>query len=220
MIFFGSSLLQQKTFEAEPAAYAHAKFNVILQSKMEVYEGTDNKNFFSRQPYRFDSAFMTTIEALPLGRKSAIEASPAIAIVNGHLKVRLKSMDPILFYMIGNGRSDIWSPESAFRSHLFYPLYQRSFLQSNEGWMSRRLVNTTLSTIKMEPSGTVQGIECLKFSHKFSSTYGNARFDLFETIWLRKVDNSTQRMEWDIRQSGTDQVINVKRLKMFVWRNR
>jgi hypothetical protein len=220
MMLLGGLILQQRTFEADPRVYERAKFNVVLQSKMEISEGSDQSHFFGIGKYKFDSTYATTISATASGAKSLIQAGTVTAVVNGRVRFRLKAMDPILFVVIGSGRSEMWSPESAFRIHLFYPLNGRSFSPRLGEWLSQRTVSTSLSTMKIEPNEMIEGFDCFKFSHKFSSPKGESRLDLFETIWLRKVDNSTQRIEWDVRQSGTDLVVNVKKLKMYAWRSR
>ena len=219
MMLVGSMFAQQRSFAVDARLYEHARFNLIIESRMEIFEGTNNRNFVGRQPFKFDSVFMTMIDG---GKNSPVSSvlHPATGVVNGRVRLRLRSVDPILFAVIGSDSSDIWSPEGEFYRHLLFPLRNRAFAVHGESWTSHRIDRNAISDLTIVGDDTVQGLLCTKLSHKFSSPYGLSLIYLNESIWIRKSDNSTQRIEWDVRQSGEDPVIKVKKLKLYAWRSR
>jgi hypothetical protein len=100
------------------------------------------------------------------------------------------------------------------------PLLDRQFKMVDGKWVSRQSNENMNSSMVILGDELIGGFNCTKISHVFSTQYGLLVMDSRETIWSRKSDNTTQRIEWEIRQVGKDEMFNINKLKVTAWRNR
>ena len=183
-------------------------------------------NFYALNTYNFSSVLMATLSNGDVAGKKTLKIEPAMGIVNGGARFRIATPDPLLAFFFGRGGQansldgESWVSGKTLVDHFQFPLDGRTFYKEDGVWVSHLNNSRVTSKMTLEGEAKMGGVPCLKFGHQFVSPYGGFQLDSFQTIWVRVSDNSVQRLEWEIRQSGSKAMIDIKKLKVTFWRNR
>ena len=202
--------VQEMSYFAAPGAYAKAKFSFIMDSNIspDVRDSAHGFNL-SLQPYPFiKTAFMGRVD-----HEHFVPNTLEVSLATGKPHWRKGNFIQALLLL-----SESQQANELLVGQLEFPLKLARFKNYQGSWISE--VSNNFGTIKTVLVGeeTVKGQDCLRFSQVFRFDQNPVGFESRETVWLRKSDCTTQRYEWDIRQTGNNIRLIIRKLKLTIWR--
>ncbi len=206
-----------RTFKALTSAYLDSKYCLVIESKVISADPKIRMEELPIVELRSKKISEFFIAKMENGGLPKLQIS--ISCLTGRVKFSHRSGPSKILSFLGPPKFFGVDANLLVSHHLFYPLQGLPFVNKNGIWISQFAHVFGQSIVKLERQELMMGVPCMRFSISRTSSLGDSALKSTENLWIRESDQATQRLEWEIEQSGTANNFEIQKLKLTFFRN-